>query len=158
MDVISTRKVVLGLGNILFRDEGLGIHCLDALQGKIDPHDTIELVDGGTLGLNLLPLVETCSHLLVLDAVDGAEAPGTIIEIDNWQVSAINDINLSEHQMEFQNVVGIALFEGRLPAFLHVIGIQPADLNTGLGVSQEVQNAIPQVIARAQEVLKSWQD
>lgn len=156
--MISTRKVVLGLGNILFRDEGLGIHCLEALQENIEPQDTLELVDGGVLGLNLLPLVETCSHLLVLDAVDAGEAPGTIIEIENWQIPALNHINLSEHQMEFQNVVGIAKFEGKLPAFLHVIGIQPSDLNTGLGVSPVVERAIPQVVARAQEVIKSWQD
>ncbi len=158
MGMISTRKVVLGLGNILFRDEGSGIHCLDALQAKLDPHVTIELVDGGVLGLNLLPLVETCSHLLVLDAVDAGEAPGTIIEIENWQIPVLNNINLSEHQMEFQNVVGIATFEGRAPKFLHVIGIQPADLNTGLGVSPEVECVIPQVVARAQEVIKSWED
>ncbi len=68
------RRVVLGLGNLLNRDEGLGVHALRELERRFDADPGVEIVDGGVLGLNLLPLVEACSHLLVLDAVDAGRA------------------------------------------------------------------------------------
>ena len=74
------RKVVLGLGNILNRDEGLGIQALKLLDAQLGEHPEVELLDGGVLGLNLLMIVEECSHLLILDAVDAKKPAGMVIE------------------------------------------------------------------------------
>ncbi len=75
---MAQRKIILGIGNLLNTDEGVGIHAIRTLQQKNSVGE-FEIVDGGTLGLNLLPLVEETSHLLVLDAIDGHKAPGTLI-------------------------------------------------------------------------------
>ena len=80
MDV-PLRKVVLGLGNLLNRDEGVGVQALKELEARLGGNAGAELLDGGVLGLDLLPLVEECSHLLVLDAVDAHQAPGTVVEL-----------------------------------------------------------------------------
>ena len=84
---MQTRKVVLGIGNLLFGDEGFGIHVLQHLQVSLGEQARVEWVDGGVLGLNLLPLVETSSHLLVLDAIEADQPPGTLIEIPQDLVS-----------------------------------------------------------------------
>ena len=75
----TTRKIVLGLGNTLNRDEGLGVYALKALEVRLaDSAPEVEFLDGGVLGLNLLPWVEEASHLLVLDAINARREPGTL--------------------------------------------------------------------------------
>ena len=149
-------KVVLGLGNLLCRDDGFGVHALHALRTSADSFVEFEFVDGGVLGMNLLPLVETCSHLLVLDAIDAGLAPGTVIETENDQISLYHTVKLSEHQVSFQEVLGLARFRDQLPAYLHVIGVQPEDLSWGIGLSPCVTAAIADVTLRAMGVLKTW--
>ncbi len=151
------RKVTLGLGNLLYQDEGFGIHALKAMQADRLTPDTVELIDGGVLGLNLLPLVEECSHLLVLDAVDMGQPPGTIYEVEGEQIPLFASSRLSEHQVGFQEVLGLARFRGNLPASLRLIGVQPQQLGSGIGLSQAVASSMPEVINRAINTLKEWQ-
>jgi hydrogenase maturation protease len=151
------RRVVLGLGNLLNRDEGLGVHALRALERRLDDELGVELVDGGVLGLNLLPLVETCSHLLILDAVDAGRQPGAVVELTRDQIPLLTGVKLSEHQVTFQEVLGLASVRDRLPGTLHLIGAQPADLDIGLELSPAVAAAIPLIVERAVEVLSGWE-
>jgi hydrogenase maturation protease len=101
-------------------------------------------------------VVEECSHLLLLDAVDAKQEPGTVIELAKEQIPLYTGIKLSQHQVTFQEVLGLANIRGKLPEYLHLIGIQPADLSIGLGLSEPVQKAIPQVVIRARRVLEDW--
>mgnify|MGYP001240594092 CR=1 FL=1 len=100
----ATRRVVLGLGNTLNRDEGVGVHALAPLASRLGAQEAVELLDGGTLGLNLLPIVEECSHLLVLDAVNAGKSPGTVVELRREQIPLYSGVKLSEHQVTFQEV------------------------------------------------------
>jgi hydrogenase maturation protease len=150
------RKVVLGLGNILNRDEGLGIQALKLLDTQLGEHPEVELLDGGVLGLNLLMIVEDCSHLLILDAVDAKKAAGTLIELTKEEIPLYAGVKLSQHQVTFQEVLGLANIRGNLPEKLHLIGIQPEDLSIGLGLSPLVEGSLPQVVSQAQKVLISW--
>jgi len=152
----ASRQVVLGLGNTLNRDEGLGVHALAALRPGLDPHNTVELLDGGTLGLSLLPLVEECSHLLVLDAVNAGQPPGAVVELSRDEIPLYRGIKLSQHQITFQEVLGLASFRGRLPANLHLVGIEPADLRIGYGLSPIVEEAIPVLVSRSLAMLRTW--
>lgn len=152
----SKRKVVLGLGNILNRDEGLGIQALRLLDPRSGDFPTFEFLDGGVLGLNLLMIVEDCSHLLLLDSVDAKKAPGTVVELAKDQIPLYSGIKMSQHQVTFQEVLGLANIRGNLPENLHLIGIQPEDLSVGLGFSSSVENALPQVVERAIAVLNRW--
>ena len=153
----STRKIVLGLGNILNRDEGLGVHALNWLQAELgDRAGDLELLDGGVLGLDLLPLVEQASHLLVLDAIDDRQEPGALIELRREEIPLYAGVKLSQHQVTFQEVLGLANMRGKLPPYLHLVGVQPADLSIGLELSPRVTAVLPQVIERATTVLRAW--
>lgn len=153
---LGARRVVLGLGNLLNRDEGLGVHALRALEDRLGADRGVELVDGGVLGLNLLPLVEASSHLLVLDAIDAGRTPGTVIELGRDEIPLLCGVKLSEHQVTFQEVLGLASVRGRLPPTLHLLGAQPADLAIGLELSPSVAGAVPRIVGRAAELLDRW--
>jgi hydrogenase maturation protease len=150
------RKVILGLGNLLYQDEGFGIHALRAVQEAIHIPEEVEFVDGGVLGMNLLPLVEESSHLLVLDAIDAGQPPGMVLELQGERIPLFTAAKLSEHQVGFQEVLGLARFRGLLPTNLHLIGVQPQDLNSGIDLSQAVASALPEVVYRASVALKAW--
>jgi hydrogenase maturation protease len=153
----AVQKIVFGLGNTLNRDEGLGVHAVRALEkrlGKSAPQ--VEFMDGGVLGLNLLPWVEESSHLLVLDAINAHKEPGTMIELKRDEIPLYSGIKLSDHQVTFQEVLGLAAFRGHLPENLHMLGIQPADLDVGTELSPIVQARLPQLLERAIIVLQQW--
>lgn len=152
------RKVVLGLGNLLNRDEGLGVQALKRLDTLLAGKTGFELLDGGVLGLNLLMIVEECSHLLILDAVNVGKEPGTVVELRKEQIPLYAGVKMSQHQVTFQEVLGLANVRGKLPEFLHLVGIQPADLSIGLELSPVVEKALPEVVERAVAVLETWGD
>ena len=156
MTTIANRKIVLGLGNTLQTDEGLGVFALQALADHLGEQDQVELLDGGVLGLNLLPLVEESSHLLILDAADAQKPPGAIIELPKEDIPLYAGVKMSQHQLTFQEVLGLALIREKLPEHLYLIGVQPADLTVGYGLSETITAVIPEVIARATAVLQGW--
>jgi hydrogenase maturation protease len=151
------RKIVLGLGNILNCDEGLGVRALNRLDAQLDRQSNLELLDGGVLGLNLLPLVEEASHLLILDAVNAGKPAGTVIELAREQIPLYAGVKLSQHQVTFQEVLGLANIRGKLPEHLYLVGIQPEDLSIGLELSPLIESKLPEMIARAISVLKTWE-
>jgi hydrogenase maturation protease len=152
----TQRKMVLGLGNILNRDEGVGVHALRALEAQLGRPAGVEFVDGGVLGLNLLPLVEECSHLLILDAADAGQAPGTLVELARDEIPLYSGVKLSQHQVTFQEVLALAKIRDGLPPYLYLIGVQPADLSIGLDLSPTVAATIPRLLERAGAVLRGW--
>ena len=152
----TKRKVVLGLGNLLNRDEGLGVQALKRLDARLGEQPQLELLDGGVLGLNLLMIVEECSHLLILDSVNAGRPAGTLIELRKEQIPLYTGVKLSQHQVTFQEVLGLANVRGYLPEHLHLIGIQPEDLSIGLDLSQVVERVLPDMVDRAILVLKGW--
>jgi hydrogenase maturation protease len=153
---LPVRKVVLGLGNTLNKDEGLGVQALKMLDAQLGDRGEFELLDGGVLGLNLLMIVEECSHLLILDAVNAGKPAGTVIELTKEQIPLYAGVKLSQHQITFQEVLGLANIRGYLPEHLHLVGIQPGDISVGLEISPVVQLALPEMVTRAHAVLINW--
>jgi hydrogenase maturation protease len=152
----TSRKVVLGLGNILYSDEGVGVEALRSLTARLGEQDRVEIIDGGTLGLNLLPIVEDCSYLLVLDTINAGKAPGTLIELPGEEIPLYAGIKLSEHQVTFQEVLGLATLRGHVPPHLYLVGVQPQELAMGIGLTPVVAAAVPLMIERAVAVLHDW--
>lgn len=150
------RSIVLGVGNVLNRDEGLGVHALRMLEERIGDSGPAELIDGGVLGLNLLPMVEACERLLVLDAIDRNEEPGTLIELDREEIPLFAGVKMSQHQITLQEVLGLASMRGKLPPTLQLVGLQPDDLSIGVEMGEAIESALPIVVARAQEILDGW--
>ncbi len=156
--------LALGIGNLLNTDEGIGVHAAQRLRAAIGA-DVIaripgfEVHDGGTLGLELLPLVDDATHLLILDAVDKrGQPPGSIIELQDRDIPLFSQKmpKTSEHQVTFQEVLGLAIFRSTLPQHLHLIGVIPESLALNIGLSPAVEAAMDEVVARAKRVLIAW--
>ena len=150
------RKVVMGLGNLLQRDEGFGIYALQALQKRLGEQPGLEFVEGGVMGLDLLPLVEDCGHLLLLDAVDAGQPAGALVELGKDEIPLYTGVKLSQHQVTFQEVLALVQLRGRTPGYIHLLGVQPADLSFGMELSPLAADKIPAVLDRAVVILQGW--
>jgi hydrogenase maturation protease len=152
------RKIVMGLGNTLNKDEGLGVHALVLLKEKLaDRAPDVEFLDGGALGLNLLPWVEEASHFLVLDSVVSRfSLPGQVMELAKDEIPLYRNIKMSDHQITFQEVLGLAKFRDKFPEYLHLVGAQPVDMSIGYGISAEIEAVMPEILKRAERVLNEW--
>lgn len=150
------KKLILGIGNTLNHDEGLGVHALEFLKKEFSDRSDIEIEDGGTLGLNLLPVVEGCSHLLILDTIDANKDAGALIEMQGKDIPLFKEVKMSDHQTTFQEVLGFAKIRGKLPKHLFLLGIQPADTTLGVGLSKTVEDTMPALANRAIEIVNNW--
>ncbi len=148
----------MGLGNTLNKDEGLGVHALELLQKHLaECAPDVEFLDGGALGLNLLPWVEEASHLLVLDSmISRFSLPGSVMELDKDEIPLYRNIKMSDHQITFQEVLGLAKFRDLFPEHLHLVGAQPVDMSIGYGLSPEIERVMPGILERAERVLNEW--
>ncbi len=121
------RVVVMGLGNLLWADEGFGVRVAERLYAHYHWPEYVEIVDGGTQGLNLLGYVESASHLLILDAIDYGLEPGTLRTYAGERIPAyLSAKKMSLHQNSFSEVLALADIRGHLPAHIALVGLQPA--------------------------------
>ena len=147
--------VVLGLGNPLFQDEGLGIHVIHQLMYR-DFNRRAELVDGGTDGLGLLGLVESASRMIVVDAIDAGLPPGEIFKCDGQSLNFVSRRKISPHQLEFKEVLALAQLLGKMPAELLIVGAQPFSLEWGTKLTPIVAGAVPSIIQIIEARLNDW--
>ncbi len=138
----SKRILVLGIGNLLWADEGFGVRCVEALNAGWTFADNVTVMDGGTQGLYLLPYVQEADCLLVFDAVDYGDAPGTMREVIGDQVPRFMGAKkMSLHQTGFQEVLMAAELTNKLPQELVLIGVQPEELEDYGGSLRDVVKA-----------------
>ncbi len=137
--------LLLGVGNILLSDEGLGIKILEELENRYDLPEEVELMDGGTAGLEILPYIESRSHLFLLDAVRSEEKPGTIVIKDLDDPPAFFRQKISPHQIGLTELFAVASMQEVLPPSIKLFGIVPKDLSTGLELSPEVAAAVKSI-------------
>jgi hydrogenase maturation protease len=147
--------VVIGLGNPLMGDDGLGLAALERLRERA-PTAEVELVDGGTWGLSLLPIVESASHLLLLDAIDGDRPPGTVIELTGGEVPRYFEVKFSPHEVDLRDVLALAELRGALPREIVALGIQPARVEMRTDLSDAVLGALEPLLDRACARLADW--
>ena len=149
--------LVLGIGNLLWADEGFGIRAVEALHADYAFPEGVVLMDGGTLGLALYEEVAASRRVLVFDAVDYALAPGTLKVLRGDEVPAWGRAKLSPHQLGFNDVLGLAALQGRGPDAVTVIGVQPEVLDDfGGSLRDSVRIRLPEVVALAAEELAHW--
>jgi hydrogenase maturation protease len=150
--------LVLGIGNLLWADEGFGVRAVEELHRRWRFPEQVMLMDGGTQGFNLLRHVQAAHKLIVFDAIDYGLAPGTIRVLANGQVPRFMGAKkLSLHQTGFQEVLAAAELTGHLPAELVLIGVQPADIEDyGASLTAAVRARIPTALAIALSRLRCW--
>lgn len=150
--------VVLGIGNVLWADEGFGVRCVEALDAGWHFAPNVRLVDGGTQGLYLIQHVQEAKKLLILDAIDYGLAPGTLKQVENDEVPRfLGAKKMSLHQTGFQEVLMLAQLTGHYPLEVLLIGCQPAELEDfGGSLRPIVKAAMQDALALALERLRAW--
>lgn len=154
----TTSLLVLGIGNILWADEGFGVRCVEELNARYEFGDDVVVMDGGTQGLYLLPYVEDARRLIVFDAVDYGRAPGEIVVATDDDVPRFMGAKkMSLHQTGFQEVIMCAALKENLPESLVLIGVQPEELEDfGGSLRDPVKQQIPRVLDIALEWMTRW--
>lgn len=125
----SPNILILGIGNLLWADEGFGVRCVELLNERYRFPDGVRLMDGGTQGIYLVQHVQQADCLIVFDAVDYGLAPGTLKVVRDDEVPRFMGAKrMSLHQTGFQDVLALAAFTGAYPRELLLVGVQPAEL------------------------------
>ncbi|MFW5924921.1 MAG: HyaD/HybD family hydrogenase maturation endopeptidase [Myxococcota bacterium] len=139
----AAQTVVLGLGNILMKDDGAGVVTVDRLRRGYEVPPEVAVLDGGTLGLFLLPYVERAEHLILVDAVraDG-KAPGTRVRLTGAEVPSAVATRLSPHQVGVADLLSGAHLIDRAPQTLVLLGVVPGEVNLDTGRTPPVEAAI----------------
>ncbi|MBK6472396.1 MAG: HyaD/HybD family hydrogenase maturation endopeptidase [Betaproteobacteria bacterium] len=149
--------LVLGIGNVLWADEGFGVRAVQALHQRWQTPPEVRLVDGGTQGLYLLDAVCEASHVIVLDAIDFALPPGTLEVFRDDEVPVWSDTVMSLHQASFQELLSLARLRDRFPQRITLIGVQPAVLDDlGGSLSPQVRARVDEAVALAVAELAAW--
>jgi hydrogenase maturation protease len=154
--LMRSRIRIIGLGNILLRDEGVGVHVLDALKERYTFSPPIELIDGGTMGLDLLPFFEGADKVLILDAVDFGREPGYIEKLEDHHIPAVFSPKLSVHHIGLSDVLFATTFMGIKPGEICLVGIQPQSIEIGLEMTEQIRTKVEGVIDLVLEKLKEW--
>jgi hydrogenase maturation protease len=149
------RMLILGIGNVLWADEGFGVRVVQALQRNYDFPESVRLMDGGTQGLALLPYVQEADTLIIADAVDFKQDPGTLVELRDGEVPAyLGAKKMSLHQVSFQEVLALSELLGHTPQRLYLVGVQPCVLEDyGGSLSEPVKAMLEPAIARILQYL-----
>jgi hydrogenase maturation protease len=147
--------VVLGLGNLLRRDEGLGIRALERLRVGYSVPERVRLVDGGTLGLDLISHVEGARYLLVLDAMLTDGPPGSLLRLAGDDVPAFFGVRMS-HDVGLADLLAILMLRDSLPREVAVLGMQPDIIELGWELSPAVDERLDALVAAAVSELRRW--
>lgn len=147
---------VLGVGNPIMGDDGIGLELLTALQERLGADAPVEFVDGGTGGMELLPVVQEAGRLLVLDAVAGDE-PGQVVRLSGSQLPRLMAAKLSPHQVGLLDVFAAARLLRSEPDQVEVVGVVPESVDLlRVGLSECVRGAIDEAVDQAVGVLEPW--
>lgn len=151
----AAKTVVLGVGNIIHQDDGAGVHALRKLECDPRLPDDVVLVDGGTRGLELLADVQDCARLLLLDAVEIGETPGTIIRMTDADLRGLPGAP-SVHQLGLADLLATLPLISDTPVEVVLLGIQPAETDWGTELSPLVEANLGELVDAAIEQLQCW--
>jgi hydrogenase maturation protease len=137
--------LVLGIGNILLRDEGVGVRVIEQMQNMHLPDD-VELVDGGTAGADLLDVLAERKKVIVIDAVQADCEPGTVLRFTANDLVQPDGVGMSLHELGLGEALTMTKQLGCAPADVVVFGIKPKDISCGLELSEQISASIPKVV------------
>lgn len=140
------RTLVLGLGNPLMGDDGAGVAALERLRAEWELGGEVDLVDGGTWGMNLLPLVESAGRVILVDAIRTGSRPGTLTVLERNELPRYFALKLSPHQIDLREVLALADLRGALPEDLVAIGIEPERVEMEMSLSPPVAAGLEKLV------------
>ena len=148
--------LLLGLGNVLLQDEGLGVRALERLLACYRLPAEVQAVDGGTMGLDLLPYLEQTNSLLIIDAVQTGATPASLVRLDGSAISAALALKISLHQVGLKELLAIGQLQGTLPSRVVLWGMEPASFAWGTELSPSIAGALDQLVHSVAGELRSW--
>lgn len=147
--------LVIGVGNTLLQDDGFGGHVAQALLAG--PAENLHVIDGGTIGLALLPLVEAASSLVLVDAAELGAPAGTVRVFRDREIDAhLSGKRRSVHEVAILDLLAAAEIRGRRPLHCALVAVQPACTDWGLEPTAPVRDAIPRACSAIEELARSW--
>jgi hydrogenase maturation protease len=152
----QVRTTVIGLGNPLMGDDGLGVVALEQLREDWTLPAGVELIDGGTWGMKLLPAIEDAKELLLIDAINLDMPPGTDIELERHEIPRVFALKVSPHQIDVAEVLALCELRDRLPDRMVALGLQPERIEFGAPLSARVKAKIDSLVANVIYQLELW--
>jgi hydrogenase maturation protease len=153
---VKSKTCLIGLGNILMRDDGVGVHTAKEIEERFRFTPEIDVVDGGTLGLALLPLIAEYTRVLFVDAVEAGLEPGAIIVREGEEVPALMGSQVSAHQAGFADLLYAARMAGTMPSELCLVGVQPEEVALGLETTALLKDIREDLIRAVLARLGAW--
>jgi len=150
------RVTILGLGNILLSDEGVGVHVVNEFQKRYEVPPYVEIVDGGAAGLDLIPFIEGREKVVMVDAVNFDREPGYIDVLENEQIPVRLTQKASMHHLGLMDVLCIVRLSGNVPEDMCIVGIQPGSLELGLDMTPPIWDKQEALIDRLVQKLLEW--
>jgi hydrogenase maturation protease len=161
LDKPPIRTLILGVGNLLLSDEGVGLRVMERLVTTYTLPEEVQVLDGGTLGLDLLYYLEGADgrpveNLLIVDAVEMGEEPGTLLRLEGDEVPSFLSVKISPHQVGIPDMLFAAKLRDIYPRHVVLWGVQPGTLDVGLDLSPLVSAQVDVVVAKVLEELGRW--
>ncbi len=157
-DEPTAHTLVLGVGNLLLSDEGVGVHLVKRLTESYELPPGVQPLDGGTLGLDLLYYLQGVENLLIVDAVEMDKEPGTLLRLEGDEVPAFLSLKVSPHQVGIPDMLFAAKLKDLYPPNVVLWGVQPAKLEVGLELSPAVAAQLDALMGNVVEQLAAWGD
>jgi hydrogenase maturation protease len=143
---VEKTVLVLGIGNLVMSDDGAGIRVIHKLMESYRFPDYVKLVDGGTLGLDLLPMLENVTNLILVDAVNTGDHPGTLVRLYGEELPIALETKVSPHQMGLKDLLAVSELMGHKPGEMVLIGVQAGSVEMGTDMTGEVNAALDKMI------------
>lgn len=143
------KTLVLGIGNLLLTDDGVGIRAIQLLEEQYTLPEEVQVVDGGTCGLDLLQFLEGVDHLVILDAASLGKTPGSILRMEGDQVPAYLALKTSPHEIGLPELLFTARLTDIYPPRVVVLGMQPESIETSLGLTPAVAAHLNELVEMA---------
>ncbi len=139
--------LVVGLGNVLMQDEGIGVRAVEELESRYIIPKQVTVLDGGTAGMELFEPIRSCKHLLVADAVNTGDPMGTIVRIANDEIPAFFQTKLSNHQLGLSDLLALLQLKAEVPENVIIIGMVPYQLENKLGLTPESSAGLDEMVS-----------
>jgi hydrogenase maturation protease len=152
----TPRTTVIGLGNPIMGDDGFGLAAMRHLVECWVVPDNVTIVEGGTWGLTLLPIIEESDRVLLLDAIRAGTEPGTVVRVSGADLTRVYGARVSPHQVDLTDVLALAAWRGTLPDAVVAIGAEPAMIDLAATLSPVVHAAIERAVDAAAVQLGEW--
>lgn len=147
--------LVLGIGNVLLTDEGIGVRALKEIERRYSFSDDVELLDGGTAGIELLRHIRHRKHLIIIDAMTFDQKPGTVMRVEGEDVPAAFRTRISPHQLGLSDLLAAAMLTDELPENLVLFGVEPESIDIGLDLTDTVEASVDKLIGAVTDELRT---